>query len=740
MLAAYKAEEVCRYVTQTNCNFIRHRQSLYQSMPVTSSPCGHLVTASFTYLVLTALASPATAALFPTYSLSSTTKFPSSMGADIAGSAFVGVDGQFHFISSAADYEQSDSGGSFVNTYTADDFGVMANGNTSHVAYNTYWNRPGSMCYQLDKRSVRPMPSLYQDDHCDVVGVWIDPATETWYGVINDEYQFAPWQTNKTQNERIKTGLHNNRVLFASSSDQGVTWQLIDQLLTDGYQPEQTITSQLFPNTTYSWGLSGTRMFMDYVTGYAYVLYNHQVRNKVGDATLAKWFSLARAPLKDGLALDSWRKYYNGKWTEPRIGGKDGLIGEPLGFNVAYDPFTDYLAYEGIGADGKAVKYKSNPLVNGTFTFSDASGQMYSVNTVSKSISKNGQTVSTVSYHDPALNRVIALGLNGKAQITINSTDSYGATTVFVPASTKTVFKDTTTGRLYVQPTTINESAFTYNVQARKYRSVGYDNYVYENNDMGKPNNWIPVGEQPASVSAHAAYTSSLDTGSLTNQNVGTRTYSILSDLYSTIDTVTMTPHSVGQTSFSHDAVPNDANGKPLDVTESYEVSIGGIQLGTSLRFEPIKDTYATAYNTGFHRVKNTSGNYLRVTGTTPAEQRKWGAGTTFGAALPEYNPSGNGGHGSPGSSDQWYILPFGANTPSVIDANSPQDVVTDAQRTSLDDAAGYKLVNRNSGLVLVSKGGQFVLAPNDFAKNNAHKLAIQPNSVARRSRIMGAL
>lgn len=684
--------------------------------------------AGYTPIVLLAFAAIANAVQFPTYALSTTTKFPGSMSADIAGSSFMGADGRFHFISSAATYEQSDTGGSFVRTFTADNFGVMAKAAVTPVTYNTYWNRPGAMCYQLDKRAVKPMPTLYQDDHCDVIGVWVDPATQTWWGVVNDEFQFAPWQVNKTQNQRIATGLHNNRVLLSSSKDQGVTWEVVDELLTDEYQPESTITAELFPKTTYSWGLSGTRFYIDYPTGYAYCLYNHQVRNKSGDATLAKWFSLARAPLKDGLELESWRKYYDGKWDQPRKGGKDGLIGESLGFNVAYDPKTDYLAYEGTGADGKQYAFKSTPLVNKKFTFSDVSGNTYTGDATANTITLNGQTVGTVSYHDPALNRDFTIGVNAAGKLAITSTDSYGASTPFLPGSVTTVFKDATTNRLYVQPTTINESAFTYNVQGRKYRSVGYDNYVYENDDIGQPNAWVPVGVQPDSVAANAAYLSALDTGSLTNQWVSTRTYSMLSDLRVTFDTMTMTPHSSSQPSFSHDTVPNDAAGQPLASNKQYKVSLGGSQLGASWTFEPVKDTYATAYNTGFYRLKNAAGQYLQVPGATAADQRKWGAATGLGAALPAFDPAGNNGKGAPGGSDQWYILPYSNNSPGA------------GGSTSLKDSVGYKLVNRNSGLVVVSQDGQFVTVPNEFTKNAAQQLVIQPSAGARRSRVAGAL
>lgn len=681
---------------------------------------------------------------FPTYNLT-TTKFPASMGADIAASAFVDADGRFRLLTSAANYEMSDSGGSFVDTYTADNFGVMANGGQGRqVRADTYWNRPGSYCYKLDERAERPLPSIYQDDHCDVVGVWVDPATRDWVGVVNDEYQFDPLNTNAStpENDRIKTSKHNNRILLAKSSDQGASWQIVDALAVDNYQPNQTITPELFPNSTYSWGLSGVRFYVDYPTGYAYILYNHQIRNKKGDATLIKWYNQARAPLNGGLEPSNWRKLWNGQWTEPARGGRDAFYGEPLGFTVAYDPKTDYLAYEGTSADGKQVAYQSTPLVNGTFTFSDPDGKVYTVDTKPTALhpitTSDGQVLDKIAYHDPALNRDFVIGRNYAGQITVNQTDSYGATSFMVPKTVTTVFKDHTLNRLYVQPTTIFQSAFQYNAQARKYRAIGYDGYIYENDDLANPRGWVPVGVQPADVLPHQMYTSALDTGSLSNQNIGSRTFSILSDLKTTVDTLTMTPPADGQTAFSHDTRPIDSTGQPIDPTQQYSVTIGNTALSNDTwLLEEVKEVLSGDAYTGFYRLRDyATGRYLQLSGSTAADQRKWGAVATLGPAQLGYDPNGNGGHGSPGGSDQWYLLPYGSNTPAVLDESSDKHTIEEAQRTSLKDAAGYKLVNRNSGHVLVSQdgkeGGAYVLAPNEFDKNEEQAVTIQPTDGKR--------
>lgn len=105
---------------------------------------------SYGAIVALALALVSTAsaqqALFPTYSLISEKTAPAELGSDIAASSFTDETGQYRFINSAADYEQSNSGGSFVNTFTADNFATLANGQRNLTTYNTYWNSTSSYC------------------------------------------------------------------------------------------------------------------------------------------------------------------------------------------------------------------------------------------------------------------------------------------------------------------------------------------------------------------------------------------------------------------------------------------------------------------------------------------------------------------------------------------------------------------------------------------------------------------
>ncbi len=107
------------------------------------------------------------------------------------------------------------------------------------------------------------------------------------------------------------------------------------------------------------------------------------------------------------------------------------------------------------------------------------------------------------------------------------------------------------------------------------------------------------------------------------------------------------------------------------------------------------------------------------ATGTafaSAAEQtRALGATVTTGAQQANFNPTGNGGSGSPGGSDQWYLQPIGNDTPQTLSTTSSAAGIAAATNTSLAGVGQYKLVNRNSGLALENVNGAWQLAGQAF-------------------------
>lgn len=127
-------------------------------------------------------------------------------------------------------------------------------------------------------------------------------------------------------------------------------------------------------------------------------------------------------------------------------------------------------------------------------------------------------------------------------------------------------------------------------------------------------------------------------------------------------------------------------------------------------------DQWSTGYRTGFYKLVNTStGAYLQSTGSTVQQTRAIGAPVATGTQQANFSPTGNGGSGSPGGSDQWYLQPIGDDTPQTLSTSSSAADVAAATNTSLAGLGRYKLVNRNSGLALERVNGAWQLAGQAF-------------------------
>ncbi|WP_194897374.1 hypothetical protein [Catenulispora pinisilvae] len=670
-------------------------------------------------------ATPAQAATqqYPTYTLDHTGTLNSGLTGDIAGSAFTDADGQFHWLSSYADYESTDSG-SDTNTFTNTDLGALNNqvgSGTTEITADTYWNKPGALCYQIDKAAQNAAPSPYEDDHCDVVGTWVDPSSGTWYGVVNDEYDFNPWgSSSQTQNQRIGTGIHGNRILTASSSDKGKTWNYGGEIITSPYLGNDSEDASSQPGKTWDYGVAGCRLFVDYSTGYFYVVYNTQIKFKPNYTTFAYWPAVARAPISGKMAPGTWNKWDGGTWTQPGVGGYEGMAGSALHLNPSYDPATDQVDFAGTGADGTPVDYRAyyaNQHGN-TFTFDDTSGNAYTANTSTGVITDaSGATVPSVSYRDPALNSSVTVS-TASSKVNVAVTDATGATESTTLGGA--VFLDTATNRLYITPNVVQETAFTFNPFSLDYQGVGYDANVYQTSDLGNPDSLSIVGTEPSGASN--SYLTSIDYGSLTNQNVSSRSYRMVSALTGGMWDVSMAPHSSGQTHYSAQATPVDAGGAPISFASSasYGLSVGGATLsagsGSAWRLVPVMDQWSTGYRTGFYKLVNVgTGGYLQSTGSTVEQTRAIGSAVATGAQQANFDPSGNGGSGSPGGADQWYLQPIGNDAPQTLSPSSSTADIAAATNTSLAGVGQYKLVNRNSGLALEYVNGGWQLAGQAF-------------------------
>ncbi|MBB2891918.1 hypothetical protein [Flexivirga oryzae] len=667
------------------------------------------------------------------------------MDSDIAGSAYVDADGQFHWSAAANLYDATDQGRNWERTFTNTDLGAVTTGlstspqTTTLLQDDSHPDLAGSICYQLDSRTdssgKKIMPSPYNDDHCDIVGVWIDPSTKTWYAVVNDEFEFDPLNsdTSLTEAQRLSTGIHSNRILVATSTDKGATWQSKGAIVTAPNEPDGYLTQSDYPGNTWSYGESGTRLFIDHSTGYFYLYYDYQVRKKSNqNSSIAQWNAAARAPISGKMAPGTWNKFYDGSWTQPGIGGLDGSVNTPGGLSPLYTPSTDTVAWTGTGTSGQSLHYTNHTLAyqgppTGTRDFDvQANGKTYTIDYFGATIKDaDGNSVPSLTYVDPGIGYTntfeITKDSNGNNQIVFSQYSPSGQASNAPVAlhSGVTIYLDEANGSIFM-PRPLDAWAISYNTDSQRYQAFGYDGYLLQNTDLSKMNDWTTVAYAPVS----SGYMTTLDYGSMTNQNITTRSFYAVSDLNGHVDRITPAAHQAGQTTFTLHRPITDSNGNTVKSSSSYELQIGGDSVqdanyGT-WKVVPVMDSFDSRYETGIYKIENTAtGKYLTVDGSTIQQRRSWGAGEATGPEEANFDPSGNGGLGSGGGTDQWYLLPQASNTATTLSSSSSAAAQAAADG-SLTSVGQYVLVNRDSNLALtVQSDGTFKLEPIGFRQTD---------------------
>jgi Ricin-type beta-trefoil lectin domain-like len=172
-----------------------------------------------------------------------------------------------------------------------------------------------------------------EKNYCDLIGVWVDPDTGDWYGLVHNEFTPDPFGTD---------GLHYDAVDYAVSTDQGQTWTIEGHVLTSPYATKRDDTTA-FPEQTYYYGDGDPRLFVDTASGYFYVYYGSRTVDKSG-GWVTFYEHVARAPISAKMAPSSWRKYYDGSWSQPGIGGKESNLipvsaSNPRGYTSPSDEY-----------------------------------------------------------------------------------------------------------------------------------------------------------------------------------------------------------------------------------------------------------------------------------------------------------------------------------------------------------------------------------------------------------------
>lgn len=296
-----------------------------------------------------ASASPADATYTITIGSTGTYRFPT----DTPASPYIDQDGTFYFQQSASLYGATQP--RYWDFFTGTNFDTATRSTAISNAVNpansldrnnnTTWrcnNSPTGL-----QATYAPAGSSYsQKNFCVLVGVWVDPDTGHWYGLVHNEFTPQPFGD----------GLHYDGIDYAVSTNQGRTWTIRDRVITSQYGTRRGDTAA-FPNQTYHYGVGDQRLFVDTASGYFYVFYGSRIVDK-GGSWRAFYGHVARSPIASKMAPGSWQKWYGGSWSQPGLGGRESTMvpvssSNPNGYtppSAEYNPANTGTASQQIAA------------------------------------------------------------------------------------------------------------------------------------------------------------------------------------------------------------------------------------------------------------------------------------------------------------------------------------------------------------------------------------------------------
>ena len=164
----------------------------------------------------------------PAYTITTGTTGSYAYADDTPAYPFIDSDGRFYFQSSHSLYAGKDSRswqfwtGKDIDTdvteapisSTSDNADTTVRCNNSPTGLMSTNDPTGSQTSGYAERN-----------YCDLIGVWVDPDTGTWYGAVHNEFTPSPF----------RDGLHYDGIDYAQSTDHGATWTITDRMITSPF-------------------------------------------------------------------------------------------------------------------------------------------------------------------------------------------------------------------------------------------------------------------------------------------------------------------------------------------------------------------------------------------------------------------------------------------------------------------------------------------------------------------------
>jgi hypothetical protein len=149
-------------------------------------------------------------------------------------------------------------------------------------------------------------------------GMWYDAAEKKLYAPMHCETHMRECMGHsKDNNER--------QIHLSSSTDKGATWKYEGPIVTRDDPAATWRGVHDFSSGCYWDGGDGDLcLFADTRGGYVYLYSNHYTWG--GDVGGHVRYRVARCAMADKMAPGKWKRFYNGKWEEPGLGGKASFV------------------------------------------------------------------------------------------------------------------------------------------------------------------------------------------------------------------------------------------------------------------------------------------------------------------------------------------------------------------------------------------------------------------------------
>jgi hypothetical protein len=152
-------------------------------------------------------------------------------------------------------------------------------------------------------------------------GMWYDEVGKRLYAPMHCE-------THKGDTGGHGPNPMDRQIHLSSSDDKGATWKYEGPIVTrdDPKAPWRTVYD--FSGPHWDGGDGDFCFFVDTRGGYLYLYSNHYTWPKRGGATGTSYLRhrVARCAIADKMAPGKWKKFHNGKWEEPGLGGKASFV------------------------------------------------------------------------------------------------------------------------------------------------------------------------------------------------------------------------------------------------------------------------------------------------------------------------------------------------------------------------------------------------------------------------------